>query len=170
MKAALPVLLAIVAVAAIVVVSYLIGRLVRRLLNWNDRQPGGRDPSDPTQTQTGTLCAGSNYAISAAGGSQPIHVDFAGMQGDVAVLEFTAVPGHIEGPESTIRFSSWVSADGHQHFDVTGHDTSNYDGLPASWPMGFLYGTASHIADVFAVESMSKQLATQVNGGVYPNG
>jgi hypothetical protein len=50
MKAALPVLLGIAAVPAIVVVAYLIGRLVWRLFNWNDRQPGGRDPSDPTQT------------------------------------------------------------------------------------------------------------------------
>jgi RHS repeat-associated protein len=119
---------------------------------------------------TSTLCAGNNYAISAGGGSQPIHVDYAGMQGNVAVLEFTALPGHVEGTGSTIRFSSWISADGHQHFDVTGHDTYNYDGVPASWPLGFFAGSVTHIADAFAVQSMWNQLATQVNGGSYPNG
>jgi RHS repeat-associated protein len=119
---------------------------------------------------TSTLCQGQNYAISAGGGSQPIHVDYAGMQGNVAVLQFTALPGHVEGTGSTIRFSSWVSSDGHQHFDVTGHDTYNYDGVPASWPLGFGAGTLTHIADAFAVQSMWNQLATNVNGGSYPGG
>jgi RHS repeat-associated protein len=119
---------------------------------------------------TDSLCAGNNYAISAAGGSQPIHVDFAGMQGNVAVLAFTAMPGHVEGTGSTIRFSSWTSADGHQHFDVTGHDTYSYDGVPLSFPFGPIYGGVTHIADAFAVQSMWNQLATHVNGGSYPNG
>jgi hypothetical protein len=119
---------------------------------------------------TNTLSPGKNYAISAAGGSQPIHVDFAGMQGNVAVLLFTALPGHVEGTGSTIRFSSWVSADGHQHFDVTGHDTFNYDGVPLSFPFGPIYGAGTHGADAFAVQSMWNQLATKVNGGSYPSG
>jgi RHS repeat-associated protein len=119
---------------------------------------------------TSTLCAGNNYAISAAAGSQPIHVDFAGMQGNVAVLQFTALPGHVEGTGSTIRFSSWVSADGHQHFDVTGHDTYSYDGVPLGFPFGPAYGGLTHVADALLVQSMWNQLATKVNGGSYPGG
>jgi len=49
MKDALPVILAIAAIPVMLVVAYLIGRLISRLFNWNDRHPGGRDPVDQTQ-------------------------------------------------------------------------------------------------------------------------
>ena len=49
MKAALPVILAIAAVPVMLAVAYVIGRLVARGFTGNDRHPGGRDPSDPTQ-------------------------------------------------------------------------------------------------------------------------
>jgi hypothetical protein len=51
MKAALPVILGVAAVPVILVVAYVVGRLIWWLLNRKDAQPGGRDPSDPTQTK-----------------------------------------------------------------------------------------------------------------------
>jgi hypothetical protein len=92
------------------------------------------------------------------------------MEGGAAVLKFTAMAGHVEGTGSTIRFSSWTSSDSHQHFDVTGHDTYNYDGVPSSWPMGFIWAGGTYAADEFVVQPTCNKLATSVNGGTYPGG
>jgi hypothetical protein len=47
MRDALAVILALAAIPVMLVVAYLIGRVIAWLFNWNDRHPGGRDPSDP---------------------------------------------------------------------------------------------------------------------------
>jgi hypothetical protein len=47
MRDALPVILALATIPVMLVVAYLIGRVISWLFNWNDRHPGGRDPSDP---------------------------------------------------------------------------------------------------------------------------
>jgi hypothetical protein len=114
---------------------------------------------------TAMLNQGSGYAITANAASNPIRVDFAGMQGNVAVLTFTALPGHSEGTGSTIRFSSWADSNGELWFDVTGHDTFNYDGVPYSWFYNGTIGFLVHGVDqAWYVRNVWNQLASNIKG------
>jgi hypothetical protein len=114
---------------------------------------------------TATLNQGSIYAITANAASNPIRVDLASMQGDVAVLTFTALPGHSEGTDSTIRFSSWIDSNGELWFDVTGHDTFNYDGVPNSWLFDGTAGFVVHGADkAWYIKHVWDQLASNIKG------
>ena len=101
----------------------------------------------PLGSSTSAICQGGFYSLGSWGEENPIHVDEAGMEGNVAVLKFTSLPGHVEGEGSTIRFSSWVDSRGHVMFDVTGHDTFNYDSGPVGGLFDLTYGWVTHGVD-----------------------
>jgi hypothetical protein len=103
------------------------------------------------------LRAGYVYSISEGPTSNPIYVGYAGMQNGTAVLDFRSLPGHSEGTNSTIRFSSWVSG-GWLRFDVTGYDTFNYEGVPNSWLWDLTWGNGAHAADIWAVPGLWNNL------------
>src|ERR1035437_4696436 len=119
----------------------------------------------PLGSSSSTICQGGNYSLGSAGAENPVHVDEAGMEGNVAVLKFTALPGHIEGEGSTIRFSSWVDSRGHVMFDVTGHDTFNYDSGPVGGLYDLTFGWVTHgIDQAWAVGSTWDTLASRLRG------
>jgi hypothetical protein len=111
------------------------------------------------------LRAGYVYTISQLGTSNPLRVNYAGMQGSTAVVHFTALPGHSEGTGSTIRFSSWV-AGGQLRFDVTGYDTFNYAGVPNEWFWDLTWGNGVHVADIWQVPGLWNSLATNLQRAI----
>jgi hypothetical protein len=56
------------------------------------------------------------------------------------------------------------------HFDVKGHDTYNYDGVPFAAAQDLPFGWGTHAFDSREIQSMWNKLATNVNGGSYPVG
>ncbi len=109
------------------------------------------------------LRAGYVYSISQLATSNPIYVEYAGMKGGTAVVDFRSLPGHSEGTNSTIRFSSWVSH-GRLRFDVTGYDTFNYDGVPNAWLWDLTWGNGAHVADIWAVPGLWNTLEANLQG------
>ena len=120
----------------------------------------------PLGSSASTICAGGNYSLGTWGLENPIHVDEAAMEGNVAVLRFTALPGHSEGEGSTIRFSSWVNSQGELMFDVTGHDTFNYDNSSLLGGLvNLTWGWGTHGADsAWMLQSTWDTLARHLQG------
>lgn len=111
------------------------------------------------------LRAGYEYTIKQYWTSNPIAVTYAGIQQGIAVLNFRALPGHAEGTDSTIRFSSWV-AGGQLRFDVTGHDTFDYAGVPNAWFWDLTWGSGAHAADIWTVPGLWNSLAANLRRAV----
>jgi RHS repeat-associated protein len=120
----------------------------------------------PLGSDASSICAGGNYSLGTWGLENPIHVDEAAMEGNVAVLRFTALAGHSEGEGSTIRFSSWVNSSGELMFDVTGHDTFNYDNSSLLGGLvNLTWGWGTHGADsAWMVQSTWDTLARHLRG------